>query len=125
MVYGFPAVNSISVNHEAAHGIPDDRALCGNHLIACAEQSFRKAMLVACEGFRTFEIGRTIEREVQRNGFFVIRELGGHGIGRTIHEPPRVPNFADFTASQILTEGLVITVEPIIAEGSGLSLYGQ
>jgi methionyl aminopeptidase len=49
----------------------------------------------------------------------VIRDLGGHGIGRTIHEAPRVPNFADPAANQILTEGLVITVEPIIAAGSG------
>jgi len=45
--------------------------------------------------------------------------LGGHGIGRTIHEQPRVPNFCDPTATQILTEGLVITVEPIISAGSG------
>jgi methionyl aminopeptidase len=45
--------------------------------------------------------------------------LGGHGIGRTIHEPPRVPNFPDPQASQIMKEGLVITVEPIITSGSG------
>jgi len=49
----------------------------------------------------------------------VIRELGGHGIGRTIHEPPSVPNFFDPGANQILTPGLVITIEPIIAAGSG------
>ena len=88
-------------------------------LIACAERAFRKAMLVARAGFRISEIGRVIEHEVRRSRFSVIRELGGHGIGRTIHEAPRVPNFADPEASQILTEGLVITVEPIIAAGSG------
>jgi methionyl aminopeptidase len=88
-------------------------------LIACAERAFQKAMLVARAGFRVFEIGRAVEREVRRDGFSVIRELGGHGIGRTIHEAPRVPNFADRTANQVLTEGLVITVEPIIAAGSG------
>jgi len=88
-------------------------------LIACAERAFAKAMLVARAGFRVFEIGRVVEREVRRSGFAVIRDLGGHGIGRTIHEAPRVPNFADPQASQILTEGLVITVEPIIAAGSG------
>jgi methionyl aminopeptidase len=88
-------------------------------LIACAERAFAKAMLVARAGFRVSEIGRVVEREVRRNGFSVIRDLGGHGIGRTIHEPPRVPNFPDPEARQILTEGLVITVEPIIAAGSG------
>lgn len=88
-------------------------------LIACAERAFSKAMLVARAGFRVSEIGRVVEREVRRNGFSVIRDLGGHGIGRTIHEEPRVPNYADPEARQILTEGLVITVEPIIAAGSG------
>jgi methionyl aminopeptidase len=88
-------------------------------LVACAERAFAKAMLVARAGFRVWEIGRVIEREVRRSGFAVIRDLGGHGIGRTIHEEPRVPNYADPEANQILTEGLVITVEPIIAAGSG------
>jgi methionyl aminopeptidase len=63
-----------------------------------------------------------VEREVRRAGFSVIRELGGHGIGRTIHEEPRIPNYADPHAQQILTEGMVITVEPIIAAGSGRTL---
>lgn len=88
-------------------------------LMACAKQAFEKAMQVARAGFRISEIGRVVEREVRRNGFSVIRDLGGHGIGRTIHEEPRVPNFFDPHARQILTEGLVITVEPIIAAGSG------
>ena len=90
-------------------------------LVACAQRAFEKAMLVARAGFRVWEIGRVIEREVRRNGFSVIRDLGGHGIGRTIHEQPRVPNYPDPAANQVLTEGLVITVEPIIAAGSGRS----
>lgn len=89
------------------------------NLIACAERAFAKAMLVARAGFRVWEIGRAIEREVRRSGFSVIRDLSGHGIGRTIHEEPRVPNYPDAEANQVLTEGLVITVEPIIAAGSG------
>src|SRR5208282_5668096 len=153
LVYGFPGVNCISLNEEAVHGIPGQRALQqgdlvkldvtvekdgfmadaavtvpvgkvseeNQKLIACAERAFSKAMLVARAGFRVSEIGRVVEREVRRNGFSVIRDLGGHGIGRTIHEEPRVPNYADPEARQILTEGLVITVEPIIAAGSGRS----
>jgi methionyl aminopeptidase len=92
------------------------------HLIACSRRAFEKAMLVARAGFRVCEIGRAVEREVRRAGFSVIRELGGHGIGRTIHEEPRIPNYADPHAQQILTEGMVITVEPIIAAGSGRTL---
>ena len=94
-------------------------------LIECAERSFEKAMLVARAGFRVSEIGRVVEREVRRNGFSVIRDLGGHGIGRTIHEEPRVPNYADPAANSILTEGLVITVEPIIAEGAGRAVLAK
>src|ERR1700733_12252379 len=90
-------------------------------LVACAERAFAKAMLVARAGFRIWEIGRAVEREVRHCGFSVIRELAGHGIGRTIHEEPRVPNFPDAKSNQVLTEGLVITVEPIIAAGSGRS----
>jgi len=95
--------------------VSDDR----RRLIACAERAFSKALLVARAGFRVSEIGRVVEREVRRAGFSVIRELGGHGIGRTIHEEPRIPNYADPDANQILTEGLVITIEPILAAGTG------
>jgi methionyl aminopeptidase len=101
--------------------VSDERS----RLIACAERAFAKAMLVARAGFRVWEIGRAVEREVRRSGFFVIRDLGGHGIGRTIHEEPRVPNYADRAADQILTEGLVITVEPIIAAGTGVAFVAR
>jgi methionyl aminopeptidase len=49
----------------------------------------------------------------------VLRELCGHGVGRTIHEPPSVPNYHDPRLRARLTEGLVITIEPIISAGSG------
>ena len=76
-------------------------------------------MLVARVGFRITEIGRVVEHEVRQNGFSVIRELGGHGIGRMIHEKPFVPNYPDLRANDLLTDGLVLTVEPIIAAGRG------
>jgi len=88
-------------------------------LMSCAERAFKLAMLVARAGSRVSEIGRVVEHEVQRCGFSVIRELGGHGIGRTIHEQPSVPNYRDPGEQRLLKKGLVITVEPIIAAGSG------
>lgn len=88
-------------------------------LAHCAERAFRQALAAARLGNRTKDIGRAVEREVRRRGFQVVPELGGHGIGRTIHEPPSVPNFADPLARHTLTEGLVITIEPIIAAGTG------
>jgi methionyl aminopeptidase len=105
---------------DAAITVPVGRVSAqAEQLIACAERAFDKAMLVARAGFRVSEIGRIVEREVRKAGFRVIRELGGHGIGHTIHEPPRVPNYPDPQARQIMNEGLVITVEPIITSGSG------
>jgi methionyl aminopeptidase len=88
-------------------------------LTQCAERAFRQALAAARPGNRTKDIGRAVEREVRRRGFHVIRELGGHGVGRTIHEEPSVPNYADPEARHLLTEGLVITIEPIIAAGTG------
>jgi methionyl aminopeptidase len=105
---------------DAAITVPVGRVSAqAERLVACAERAFQKAMLVARAGFRVFEIGRIVEREVRKDGFAVIRELGGHGIGHTIHEAPRVPNYPDPQARQIMKEGLVITVEPIITSGSG------
>ena len=96
-----------------------------HELARCAERAFRQALNAARPGNRTKDIGRAVEREVRRRGFRVIKELGGHGIGRTIHEPPAVPNYADFSAQHKLTEGLVITIEPIIAAGTGQVLLDQ
>jgi methionyl aminopeptidase len=70
-----------------------------HELVRCAEHAFRQALDAARPGNRTKDIGRAVEREVRRRGFHVIKELGGHGIGRTIHEPPSVPNYPDFSRS--------------------------
>jgi methionyl aminopeptidase len=60
-----------------------------------------------------------VDREVRRCGFAVARGLTGHGIGRTIHEPPSVANDYDPRQTEVLTEGLVITIEPMVVAGSG------
>jgi methionyl aminopeptidase len=88
-------------------------------LIRCAETAFEMACKVARAGNRVCEIGRAVEGETRRNGFSVMRELCGHGVGRTIHESPSVPNFHDPRFKARLTEGLVITIEPILAAGKG------
>lgn len=88
-------------------------------LVRCAESAFWKAMKVARIGYRTCHIGREVERETRRNGFSVMPELGGHGVGRTIHEAPNVPNFYDRMSRARLHDGLVIAVEPIVAAGAG------
>jgi methionyl aminopeptidase len=88
-------------------------------LMHCAERAFYQAARTARAGNRVHEIGRAVERETQRCGFQVMRDLCGHGVGRTIHEPPSIPNYHDSRFRTRLTEGLVITIEPIISAGSG------
>jgi methionyl aminopeptidase len=105
---------------DAAITVPVAPASGESHRLArCAERAFQRAMRVARAGNRISQIGREVEREVKRSGFSVIRELAGHGIGRTIHEPPSIPNFEERGNPALLTAGLVITVEPIIAAGVG------
>ena len=87
-------------------------------LAHCAERAFRQSLAAARAGNSVREIGRAVEREARRRGFHVIRELGGHGIGHTIHEDPSVPNFPDPFNHARLTEGMVLTIEPIIAAGT-------
>jgi methionyl aminopeptidase len=94
-------------------------------LVRCAERGFHTAARAAQAGNRVSAIGRAVERETRRCGFEVMRELCGHGVGRTIHEPPSVPNFYDPRSRERLTEGLVITIEPIIAAGSGRGVLQQ
>ena len=94
-------------------------------LAQCAERAFHNAMQVARARHRIHEIGRAVESEVKRDGFSVMRDFCGHGVGRTIHEDPQVPNYEAAGACQRLTEGLVITVEPIIAAGGGAGVRDQ
>ncbi len=150
-VYGFPGSACISVNDEAIHGIPGDRAIregdlvkldltadkggfvadaavtvrvgkvsdVAGALVTCAERAFEAGARTARAGARVYEIGRAVERTVTSAGFNVMRELGGHGVGRAIHEAPSVPNYFEKRCRTHLTEGLVITIEPIVAAGSG------
>jgi len=89
-----------------------------HNIIQAAQSAFRKGARAARAGNRVNDIGRAVETEVRRRGFTVLRELSGHGVGRSIHEEPQVPNVYDPRNSRRLTEGLVLTIEPIIAAGA-------
>jgi methionyl aminopeptidase len=87
-----------------------------HNLVECAQRSFRRALRVAATDVPIAELGRAVEAEVDRWGHAVIRDMCGHGVGRALHEKPTVPNyFSPFTPGR-LAEGMVIALEPIIAE---------
>ena len=96
-----------------------------NRLVACARAAFRAGLSVARAGTRVNEIGRAVEQEVRRHGFAVVHGLSGHGVGRTIHEEPSVPNHYDPWQRDVLTDGLVITIEPMISAGSPHAVQGE
>jgi methionyl aminopeptidase len=88
-------------------------------LLAAAQRALSRALAAARAGARLNEIGRAVSSSARRDGFNVVRELSGHGIGRTIHEPPAVPNVYERTARQRLNRGLVLAIEPMLTSGSG------
>jgi methionyl aminopeptidase len=87
-------------------------------LAECARDAFAAALNVAKAGRKVNEISRAVESTVRARGFRVVSGLGGHGVGRTIHESPSVPNEYDPWQRDVLTDGLVLTIEPIISAGS-------
>src|SRR4051812_32676054 len=93
-------------------------------LLEAADAALAQGIAAAQAGRPVRAIGRAVEAEAARRGFSVLRELAGHGVGRTIHEPPTVPNWDDPAAGEALTDGLVLTIEPILADGTGRIVAG-
>ncbi len=85
-----------------------------NRLQQCSIAAFGKGMIAARVGAPVRSIGAAVERQVRDCGFHVLRELSGHGVGRTIHEPPTIPNYDARFATERLARGMVITIEPLI-----------
>jgi methionyl aminopeptidase len=98
--------------------IVEEGSPTARRLVECATAAFHAALSVARAGTLVNEISRAVEREVRGAGFVVIRGLSGHGVGRTIHEAPDVPNEYDPRQRDVLTEGLAITIEPMISVSS-------
>lgn len=88
-------------------------------LADCAKDALDAALTEARAGRPLNGIGKSIQGIVTSRGFSIVRELVGHGVGRTIHEKPDVYNYYRRQDRQPLHEGLVIAVEPLIAAGRG------
>jgi methionyl aminopeptidase len=87
-------------------------------LCAAAGAALRRGLHAARAGADLRDVGEAVERVAEVRGFRVLRELTGHGIGRALHEAPTVYNFASPEAAARLHEGLVLTVEPMLAHGT-------
>ena len=151
VTYDFPGYTCISINEEAAHGIPSERIiqpgdvvnidvsaeLAGifgdtggtcivppadpklEYLCQSTRKALRRAMNTVRDGSKLNLIGQAIDRTARQNGFVTLKDLGSHGVGRSLHEEPHfIPNFYDKSDKRCLREGQVITIEPFLSTAS-------
>jgi len=89
------------------------------NLIATVEQALEAGLAMAQPGRRIGDISHAIELVIKENGFRVVKELAGHGVGYQPHEDPFVPNFGRVGTGEELLPGLVIAIEPMATTGRG------
>lgn len=151
LAYKFPGATCISINNQAAHGIPGSRKIepgdlvnidvsaeldgyfadtaltvpvppvetRAHNLILCAQRALSLAIAQATAGKYLNDIGRAVEQEANANGFTTLRDLGGHGVGRGIHEEPHsIANYANPMDRRMIQEGAVLAIEPFITTGA-------
>ena len=150
--YSFPGYTCISLNDEAAHGVPrKDRFIQAGDLLnvdvsavledywgdtgatiivpptepaleklcAATRRALNLSIAMARPGQRANVIGRSVEKFARKQGYRTLRELGGHGVGRHIHEKPSIPNYYNKRNKDVLEEGMVVTLEPFLSTGRG------
>lgn len=86
-------------------------------LVAVTRQSFFEGIRYARPGYHIADIGRAIQEYVEANGFSVVRDLVGHGVGRKLHEKPDIPNFLDRKKGPKLKPGMTLAIEPMVNAG--------
>ena len=98
-----------------AVGEPDAKT---RKLLDVTRESLELAIDKMRPGNRLFDVCGTVERHVVSNGFSVVREMVGHGIGTSLHEEPQVPNYVDRRSENPrLKEGMVLAIEPMVNAG--------
>ncbi|HLB26142.1 MAG TPA: type I methionyl aminopeptidase [Dehalococcoidia bacterium] len=86
-------------------------------LIEVTREALARGIAAARAGARLGQIGAAIQAYVEGEGFSVVREYVGHGVGRQMHEDPQVPNYGDPESGPVLKEGMVIAIEPMVNVG--------
>jgi len=151
VMYDFPGATCISINEEAAHGIPGQRRIQPGDLVNvdvsaeldgyyadtggtrivppatpaktrlchATKMALDAALVEARAGNRINQIGKAIERVAKAHGFKTIKNLAGHGVGRSLHEAPEgIVSYCDPNDRRLLREGMVIAIEPFLSTKS-------
>ena len=87
-------------------------------LLTATEGALRIAISVAGDGVRLGDVCASVEEEVVANGFSVVREFVGHGVGRKLHEEPQIPNFGRRGSGPKLKPGMTLAIEPMVNMGT-------
>lgn len=87
-------------------------------LMDVTEKSLGEGIAQALPGKHVMDISRAVQAYVEDNGFSVVREFVGHGVGRSMHEEPQVPNFVDGKSSPKLRPGMTLAIEPMVNAGA-------
>lgn len=87
-------------------------------LIRVTKESFFEGMKFAKPGNHLFDISEAIQKHVESNGYSVVRDLVGHGIGTHLHEDPQIPNFKERRRGIRLRPGMTLAIEPMVNEGT-------
>ena len=93
---------------------------CGvaaQRLMDVTERALYEGIAAAVAGNRVSDISRAIQNYVESNGCSVVREFVGHGVGRSVHEEPQIPNFVDPKMNQKLRPGMTLAIEPMVNAG--------
>lgn len=86
-------------------------------LIDVTEGALQVGIAAARQDVRLGEISAAVQSYVEANGFSVVREYTGHGIGREMHEDPQIPNFGDRSEGPVLRKGMTLAIEPMVNAG--------
>ena len=86
-------------------------------LLKVTQQSLERAIAQVKVGGRLSDIGHAVQSHVEANGYSIVREFVGHGIGERLHEDPQIPNYGDPGRGPKLAEGMVLAIEPMVAMG--------
>ena len=110
--------------HEGYHSDAARTHAVGNiseeakRLIEVTKQSFFEGIKLAVPGNHLFDTSEAIQKYVESNGYSVVRDLVGHGIGTHLHEDPQIPNFKQRRKGMKLRPGMTLAIEPMVNEGS-------
>lgn len=136
VIHGIPSENvvlkegdivkiDVGAFYKGFHGDSANTFRCGkvselaDRLIEATKESFMRGVEQIGHGKRLGDVGNAIEQRVLEDGFSVVRDFVGHGIGREVHESPEVPNYGMPGRGTRLVPGMVIAIEPMVCTGSG------